>query len=131
MKQLLPILLFSLIPPALQAQGLDMKKFKEDAVYRNNFLQRFNNKAVPDTPVSLSIHPITGQLKPGLHRLLPDGMPCIVPETKDIVAIPNAWRGKVGVPFTGNPPRIPNPSPTMPQRYSYKAFALPDSKTKR
>ncbi|MGV3527604.1 MAG: hypothetical protein ACO1OO_01825 [Flavisolibacter sp.] len=41
-------------------------------------------------------------------RTLPvDNMPCIVPNTKDIAAMPNAWKGKVRVPFLS---QIPNPA---------------------
>ena len=47
--------------------------------------------------------------KPGVYRLK-GGMPCIVPDTKDIAAIPNAWKGAVKAPYKSNPPVIPNPS---------------------
>lgn len=41
-------------------------------------------------------------------RTLPfDNMPCIVPNTKDIAAMPNAWKGKVRVPFRS---QMPNPA---------------------
>ena len=48
----------------------------------------------------------------GIHYLPQDGMPCIVPDTEDIVAIPNAW-SKVEVPFIY---KIPNPA--LPNRPS-------------
>lgn len=60
----------------------------------------------------------TGSLLPGIHRLPQDGMICYVPDTKDIAAIPNVYKGKVRVPFTGNPPRIPNP-------YQIQTFQFP------
>jgi len=47
--------------------------------------------------------------KHGVYRLLQHGMPCIVPDTKDIVAIPNVFKGKASVPFVGKTPHIPNP----------------------
>lgn len=46
--------------------------------------------------------------KPGVYRLQQDGMPCIVPDTKDIAAMPNAFKGEAKVPFLAQPPRIPN-----------------------
>lgn len=63
--------------------------------------------------------------KPGVYRLPQDGMPCIVPDTKEVAAIPNGFKGKASIPFTGNPPRIPNPSTTQPFRYEHKTFTLP------
>lgn len=48
--------------------------------------------------------------KPGVYKLPQDGMPCIVPDTKDIAAIPNAFKGTSAIPYTGNPPHIPNPA---------------------
>ena len=46
--------------------------------------------------------------KPGIY-LLKDGMPCLVPDTKDIAAIPNVWKGQVGTFYQSNEPQIPNP----------------------
>ena len=43
--------------------------------------------------------------KPGVYALPHDNMPCLVPDTKDIAAIPNVWRNP-SVPFISN---IPNP----------------------
>lgn len=56
----------------------------------------------------------TGMVKvgSGIRYLPQDGMPCLVPDTKDIVAIPNAWP-KVEVPFAS---KIPNPA--LPNRPS-------------
>jgi hypothetical protein len=59
---------------------------------------------------------------PGVHRLPLDGMPCIVPDTKEIAAIRNAFKGKVTVPFTGNPPHIPNPYQTTPFQFRSKIY---------
>ena len=42
---------------------------------------------------------------PGVYYLPQDNMPCLVPDTKDIAAIPNAWP-HVQVPFKS---AIPNP----------------------
>lgn len=53
--------------------------------------------------------------KPGVYALPQDNMPCLVPDTKEIAAIPNAW-GKLSVPFISN---IPNPglkiTPVVPK----------------
>jgi hypothetical protein len=53
--------------------------------------------------------------KPGVYALPQDNMPCIVPDTKDIAAIPNAWL-RPSVPFRS---AIPNPGlkekPLVPQ----------------
>jgi hypothetical protein len=51
----------------------------------------------------------------GIYYLTQDNMPCIVPDTKDIAAIPNAWPN-VQIPFKTT---IPNPglqnTPLVPQ----------------
>jgi hypothetical protein len=52
---------------------------------------------------------LVNKRKPGVYRLK-GGMPCIVPDTKDIVAIPNAWKGSVKTSYKGKPPVIPNPA---------------------
>ena len=43
---------------------------------------------------------------PRVYSLPQDNMPCIVPDTKDLAAIPNVWPGKVERRFKS---RIPNP----------------------
>lgn len=45
--------------------------------------------------------------KPGVYALPQDGMPCMVPNTADIAAIPNAMPQKKAVPFG----KIPNAAP--------------------
>jgi len=56
---------------------------------------------------------------PGIYSMQQDGMPCIIPDTKEITPIPNAWKGAVTIPFSGN---IPNPA--VP-----KVFTLRNKKT--
>lgn len=46
--------------------------------------------------------------KPGVYRLRQDGMPCIVPDTKDLAVMPNVFKGEIKVPYVAKPPRIPN-----------------------
>lgn len=48
------------------------------------------------------------KLKPGVHALPQDGMPCIVPDTNDIAAMPNAAKA-ISVPSAN---RIPNAART-------------------
>jgi hypothetical protein len=48
--------------------------------------------------------------KPGIYRLRQDNMPCIVPNLADVASIPNGWKGKTKVPYSDNPPLMPNPS---------------------
>ena len=64
---------------------------------------------VPKDSALLNIYPYVNK-KPGVYRLPKDGMPCIVPDTKDIASIPNAWKGSIRVPYKGKKPVIPNPS---------------------
>ena len=64
---------------------------------------------VPKDSALLNIYPYANK-KPGVYRLPKDGMPCIVPDTKDIAAIPNGWKGTLRVPYKGRKPIIPNPS---------------------
>jgi hypothetical protein len=47
--------------------------------------------------------------KPGIYRLPQDGMPCLVPETDNIAAIPNGWKNPVGGSYKAPEGSIPNP----------------------
>jgi hypothetical protein len=69
-----------------------------------------------DSVLNLNASPV---LAPGIHRLRQDGMPCVVPDTRDIAVIPNSWKGRV-VPYyhSGTAP-IPNP-----QQQQQKVFLL-------
>lgn len=68
-----------------------------------------NNKPVPQ--------------KPGVYALPQDNMPCIVPYTADIVAIPNAMPQKEVVPFG----KIPNATPQTGEelRRMQRQFFIP------
>ncbi|MBC7863496.1 MAG: hypothetical protein IAF38_11005 [Bacteroidia bacterium] len=113
MKPLLPVIISCFATTAAQAQTdlTDLQKLNENPRY----LQWFRDKVTVDpTKKDSFVNLQYGQLflkgaKPGVHRLPQDGMPCIVPDTKDIVAIPNLFKGKVSVPFVGSQPHIPNP----------------------
>lgn len=54
--------------------------------------------------------------KPGTYRSAIDNMPVIVPDTKELVPIPNLWKGEIKVPFVPARPQMPNPI----HSYSYK-----------
>lgn len=43
-------------------------------------------------------------LQPGINRLQLDGTPCLVPDTDNVVSIPNAWKGPLRVPFKKKKP---------------------------
>ncbi len=63
---------------------------------------------------------VAGQkVAPGVYRLKQDGMPCIVPDTKEIAHMPNAF-GTVAIPFKA---RIPN-------AWKKQAPALPPTDSK-
>ena len=64
--------------------------------------------------------------KPGVHRLPQDNMPCIVPDLSASVAMPNAWKGEIKIPFQGSPPQIPNPGKRSPLSPSRPLLILPE-----
>jgi hypothetical protein len=112
MKPLLLLFICCVATFAVQAQteSTDLQKLKADAYNLPLFKDKArvfpnNNDSLTS---SISGQPLLKSAKPGIYRLPQDGMPCIVPDTKDIAAIPNTFKGRIGVPFTGNRPRIPN-----------------------
>ena len=90
----------------------DRQKLKNVQVYQNaltTYLHKQNSRS--DTIVILPGKPhYLVNPKPGVHRLPQDNMPCIVPDPRATVAIPNLWKGEKKVPFKGWSPRIPNPA---------------------
>ena len=61
-----------------------------------------------DSNFHLKMFPLgANQRPPGIYRLPIDRMPCVVPDLRASVAIPNAWKGPVMIPFHS---QIPNPS---------------------
>jgi hypothetical protein len=48
-------------------------------------------------------------MAPGIHFLPQDNMPCVVPDTREIVPIPNGWKGEISPRFNPPAPAIPNP----------------------
>jgi hypothetical protein len=61
-------------------------------------------------------------IKPGVYKLRQDNMPCIIPDTKDIVAIPNAF-ANVTIPFKT---QMPNGAP-----HTFPYILYETSKNKR
>ncbi len=43
-------------------------------------------------------------LQPGVNRLALDGTPCLVPDADKTIAIPNAWKGPLRIPFKKKKP---------------------------
>ncbi len=125
MKQLLLLVFIGLLTTNVNAQteSIDIKKFKEDATYREALINRLQTTLPKNDEVGNFSYTLLPQpnLKPGIHFLPLDGMPCLVPDTKDIAVIPNVWKGKVGVPFIGNSPQIPNPFLIQSFRYTPKS----------
>lgn len=65
-------------------------------------------KPVNDSSIVLQNLLLLQNKKPGVYSLPQDNMPCIVPNTKDLALMPNAFKGEVKVPYVGRAPRIPN-----------------------
>jgi hypothetical protein len=51
---------------------------------------------------------------PGIYRLPIDRMPCIVPDTKELAVIPNAWKAPITLPYSAT---IPNPA--LPRIFTF------------
>lgn len=66
--------------------------------------------------------------KPGVYRLPQDNMPCLVPNTEAIAAIPNAWKGEIKTPYTPISPHMPNPAKPLIVSPSRPLIASPDTK---
>ena len=92
-----------------QQQKLQQQKKKELAITNKDF--KGTNRKVFFSDTALNVpqaqRNIMAQRKPGIYALPLDGMPCIVPDTKSIVAIPNAFIKK-DLPKLG---KIPNATP--------------------
>lgn len=133
MKGLLHLLFlgFPAMPAEAQNPKIDAKRFGQEATYHNEMLQ-LTKKEKSDTlkrglakPYAL-VHP-----HPGVHALPQDNMPCIVPDMNTVIAIPNGWKGHTQVPFTGRPPKMPNPSKPLIIRPERPLLTYPDGdKTK-
>lgn len=92
MKPLFLLLTFTAAAMAAQAQEFkpDMQKLIKSYVENQKGKERFSAPTAKESPIYKPGE--TG--KPGVYALKQDGMPCIVPNTKDIAAIPNAFANK-------------------------------------
>ena len=111
MKRLLSLLFICLYAFAARAQNDTsyLQKFRENQAYLKKLQSNSWSALRKDTTQPNRLFSLFNP-KPGVYRLRQDNMPCIVPDTKDLAIIPNAWKGPVKVPFRGNSPRIPNPA---------------------
>jgi hypothetical protein len=92
--------------PALHAQEFqpDLQK-----IIDNSRLSRLKQDTLGQIPNAFGYHlpslePKVVKPAPGIYSLPQDGMPCIVPDTQNIAAMPNATRREVTPPAN----RIPN-----------------------
>ncbi len=76
--------------------------------FRNNI---FLEKIHQDTLIKKFQAPLVGKkIEPGIYYMPQDNMPCLVPDVRDLAAIPNGWPN-VQLPFKSG---IPNPG--LPQQ---------------
>lgn len=108
------LLLFSLCLCSLVAfcQTDLSNQFKVEGIINDSLSQRFQyHFKKQEFTVQLSSH----QNK--ITILPQDKMPCVIPDTSDIAAIPNAWT-PVTVPYKPQHQPIPNPAIT-PRNFQY------------
>ena len=108
MKMLLLILCtpFALAAGAQEFEP-DLQKQIKGFVEKEKEKQRFKTGGDTSIVIPFRDPDVLSGKQPGVYTLPQDGMPCIVPDTKDIVAIPNAFPKKVA-PELG---QIPNATP--------------------
>src|SRR5438270_6868792 len=75
-------------------------------------------KPLNDTTIVFNDLVFSKPSKARIYHSAIDHMPVMVPDTKELVPIPNLWKGEIKVPFTGNPPRIPNAA--KPLGFTYR-----------
>lgn len=80
-----------------------------------DLLQRLRDRTIRNDSLIKGFQDYLSSQKQGnIIYLLQDQMPCLIPNTKDIVAIPNVW-SKVTIPYKSDHHPIPNPStPIIP-----------------
>ena len=86
---------------AAQVDQEEVLKNKMEELYRGGLdgekLRRFSTPQMPGGVYQQNLD-VIGSRKPGIYSLPQDRMPCIVPDTGNIVLIPNAFPN-VSVPF--------------------------------
>lgn len=106
MKRLL-LLAFVITVTNLYAQEFQPDINKLIAHSKVSSFKKDTSKTTPRQPLALDLKLLTPRvlkLQPDTHALPQDGMPCIVPDTKSIAAIPNAAKDDQTPPVN----RIPN-----------------------
>ena len=104
----LAVIVFCLFSAAAFAQKDDEKLRKQMDEIRKSIERQKRINAGALSSSGLAFQPVPKNFT-GVYRLK-DGMPCIVPNTKNVVAIPNAY-SHPKVPFKT---RIPNAAPLKP-----------------
>jgi hypothetical protein len=91
-----------------QSENSNLPKLLKEYQLRKQFNSRvqFERPIYKDSIIKKLKDFYSMKQKPGVHYLPQDNMPCLVPDTNDIAAIPNAWPN-TRIPFQSN---IPNPA---------------------
>lgn len=90
-----------------QTEDVNTSKLLKEYLLRKRFNSRvqFQRPIYKDSLIKVFKDFYSMKQAPGIHYLPQDNMPCLVPDTKDMAAIPNAWP-HVQLPFQS---AIPNP----------------------
>jgi hypothetical protein len=110
--KLLLIMVFCLFAACANSQATNEQLSQKQA---HEIMKNYRRGTLPKVVLTHSLinrfnrSYLVNQKKPGVYHLK-DGMPCIVPDTKNIAAIPNAWKGSIKTPYQSNEPAMPNPS---------------------
>jgi hypothetical protein len=109
MKRLLLIISITLSPFLLRAQTGNQGSAKPND--KNVVAEESHDKEMLPDPDAVLNQPETDysvlrpkNLQPGINRLQLDGISCLVPNTDNVVSIPNAWKGPLRVPFKKKKP---------------------------
>lgn len=101
-----------------QRPKIDTERFKNEPEYRDSLISLApRNRRQPWAATIRPSHPLYVEKgkAAGVVTLPLDNMPCIVPDTSELATMPNAFKGKVRVPFVPAPPRIPYVVPPKAQ----------------
>ncbi len=112
--KLLLVTFFALFSGTLIAQITTEDVLKRLESLDGNHFKKQGNSNLLHTPKTFSIDnkktEIFYNTEPTVYSLVQDGMPCIVPDSRAVVAIPNSFSNVV-VPFKS---AIPNAAPLKP-----------------
>jgi hypothetical protein len=104
MKQLLVILFIFCFYPALAQKPAPYFTLRSPQIQFSDSLKK----------LLLFNHTVNAPA-PGVYKMPLDGMPCIVPDTKELAVIPNAWKSPITIPYSGT---IPNPA--IPRIFTFR-----------